>query len=177
MAAREDEHALRQALHLGKIVLFGIDIALALAAPHKLVLGVAASLMIVTTAISLSYPLLGRMAINDVTIRYATRKNSYAFFEAAAHHERLLGSPATWSCQATGLWVMGAIETVRGGSVDIVLNEMFCRNSLNERCHITGMPVFTATPMTETPVLLTTSLVAHDAGTTPSTAQIGRAHV
>ncbi len=40
---------------------------LALAAPHKLILGAAAALMIVATGISLSYPLLGRQAINDVT--------------------------------------------------------------------------------------------------------------
>jgi hypothetical protein len=105
----------------------------------------------------------------EVTTRYTTRKNSYAFFEAATHHERLLASPRTWACQVTGLWVMGAVDTARGGEVDIILNEMFCDNSLKERYHITGMPIFTATPMAETPVLLTTSLVVQEAGTTPST--------
>jgi hypothetical protein len=110
-----------------------------------------------------------RPEAHELTTRYITRNNSYAFFEAATHHERLLESPRTWACQLTGLWVMGAVETARGGDVDIVLNEMFCDNSINERHHITGMPIFTATPMAETPVLLTTSLVVQDAGTTPST--------
>jgi hypothetical protein len=35
------------------------------------------------------------------------------------------------------------------------------------------MPIFTATPMAETPALLTTSLVVQEAGTTPSTALDG----
>jgi len=104
-----------------------------------------------------------------LTPRYATRTNAYAFFESATHHERPLYSGITWSCQPTGLWVMGAVETMYSSSLDIVLNEMFCNNSINERYHITGMPIFTATPMTETPVFLTTSYVVQDAGTTPST--------
>lgn len=105
-----------------------------------------------------------------LTPRIATRTNVYAFFEAATHHERPLFSGMTWSCQATGMWVMGAVEDITHGStVDIVLNEMFCNNSINERYHITGMPMFTATPMTETPVFLTTSYIVQDAGTTPST--------
>jgi hypothetical protein len=101
--------------------------------------------------------------------RYITRTNAYAFFEAATHHERLLSSPRTWACQTTGMWVMGAVETTRGADIDINLNEMFCDNSINERYHITGMPIFTATPMTETPVFLSTSFVVNEAGTTPST--------
>jgi len=105
----------------------------------------------------------------ELTTRYITRKNSYAFFEAATHQERRLGSPATWACQVTGMWVMGAIETARSGSVDIELNEMFCRNVINERYHITATPVFTATAMVESPVVLTTSLIVQEAGTTPST--------
>jgi hypothetical protein len=64
---------------------------------------------------------------------------------------------------------MGAIDTARAGSVDIVLNEMFCDNSLNERFHITGTPMFTATAKSETPVVLTSSLVVQQSGTTPST--------
>jgi hypothetical protein len=110
---------------------------------------------------------------NELTTRYITRKNSYAFFESATHHERLLASPRTWACQGTGLWVMGAVETARSGEVDIVLDEMFCDNAINQRCHITGMPIFTATPMVERPVVLTTSLVVKEAGTTPSTALDG----
>lgn len=105
----------------------------------------------------------------DLTIRYATRTNTYAFFEAATHHERPLSSSNTWACLMTGLWVMGGVETANGGEVDIVLNEMFCGNSVNERYHITGMPIFTATPRTSVPVLLTTSYVVQEAGTTPST--------
>ena len=104
-----------------------------------------------------------------IRTRYITRTNAYAFFESATHHERLLSSARTWSCQTAGMWVMGAVESTRGGDVDIVLNEMFCDNSINERYHITGMPIFTATPMSELPVFLTTSYVVHDAGTTPST--------
>src|ERR1700712_1008381 len=100
---------------------------------------------------------------------YITRTNAYAFFESATHHERLISSPATWACRTTGMWVMGAVESTRGAVVDIVLNEMFCGNSINERYHITGMPIFTVTPMSELPVFLTTSYVVHEAGTTPST--------
>lgn len=106
--------------------------------------------------------------------RYATRTNAYAFFEAATHHERPLGAENTWSCQAAGLWVMGAVETVHNSSeVDILLNEMFCDNVLNQRCHITGTPIFTATALSEAPVVITTSLYVQDAGTTPSTSADG----
>jgi hypothetical protein len=105
-----------------------------------------------------------------VTTRYSTRTNSYAFFEAATHHERPLGTDNTWNCQATGMWVMGAVETIHNSSeVDILLNQMFCDNVINERYHITGMPIFTATAMSETPVVLTTTMIVQDAGTTPST--------
>jgi subfamily B ATP-binding cassette protein MsbA len=38
-----------------------------LAAPHKMILGLAAILMLVSTGISLAFPLLGRTAINNVT--------------------------------------------------------------------------------------------------------------
>src|SRR5215213_5747269 len=110
----------------------------------------------------------------DFSTRYATRTNAYAFFEAATHHERPLGSDNTWSCQATGLWVMGAVETIHNNSeLDIRLNEMFCDNVINERYHITGMPIFTATAMSETPVVLTTTMIVQDAGTTPSTTADG----
>jgi hypothetical protein len=105
----------------------------------------------------------------DLSTRLVTRTNTYAFFEAATHHERPLNSGNTWACLATGLWVMGGIETARGPEIDITLNEMFCGNSVNERYHITGIPVFTATPRTAAPVLLTTSHVVQEAGTTPST--------
>jgi hypothetical protein len=64
---------------------------------------------------------------------------------------------------------MGGVETTRGGEMDIILNEMFCGNSINERYHITGMPIFTATPRTPTPALLTTSFHVQESGTTPST--------
>ena len=110
----------------------------------------------------------------DVTLRYSTRTNTYAFLEAATHHERPVTSENTWTCQATGLWVMGAIETIHNGSeVDIVLNEMFCDNVINERYHITGMPIFTATAQSESPVVITTSMYVQDAGTTPSTTADG----
>lgn len=109
-----------------------------------------------------------------VTTRYSTRSNAYAFFEAATHHERPLHSEMTWTCQATGMWVMGAIETIHNSSeVDIFLNEMFCDNVINERYHITGMPIFTATAHSETPVVITTSMFVQDAGTTPSTSADG----
>ena len=104
----------------------------------------------------------------ELGTRVATRTNSYAFFEAATHHERPLTSSNTWACLLTGLWVMSGTETARP-EVDINLNEMFCGNSTNERYHITGNPVFTATPRSETPVFLTTSYVIQEAGTTPST--------
>ncbi len=105
----------------------------------------------------------------EITTRYITRTNAYAFFDAATHHERLLTSEGTWACQTTGLWVMGAVETTQGSSLDITLDNLFCGNVINQRYHITGMPIFTATPMAETPIFLTTSYVVQEAGTTPST--------
>ena len=105
----------------------------------------------------------------NVEYREATRTNVYAFIENATHHERRINSDATFGCLVTGLWVMSGVETTRGSSIDITLNEQFCDNIANERYHITGMPQFTATPMSASPVLLTTEYVVSSPGSTPST--------
>jgi hypothetical protein len=105
----------------------------------------------------------------DVEYREATRTNVYAFIEGATHHERRLNSDATFGCLVTGLWLMSGVEMTRGATTDITLNEQFCDNSLNERYHITGTPQFTATPMSTTPVFLTTEYVVSSPGSTPST--------
>ena len=65
---------------LAKLTWPAVKRLLALAAPHRAVLGGAAALMIVATAISLSYPLLGRQAINDVTSsKSIVRLDRYVF--------------------------------------------------------------------------------------------------
>ena len=114
------------------------------------------------------HPVTPQPAVPVPTPQYPTRTNTYAYFETATQRVQTV-AVRTETCRAIGLWVMGAVETTQGtNGIDIVLNDIFCQ-SIDEHCHITGMPNFAATPISATPVVLTTSVIAQTIGVTPST--------